>query len=147
MPQCNPNNFRRTRGSGRRILMKRNPLILTTAFSRTALAALAISLPGMIMSAGTGIAGRPKPAKPAQTAPSPAGAKSSPEADDLSAVLAKMNQSAAGFKSAQGDFQFESYQKLWTRKTSSRAKSIFVAAIRAWMRLSSRRAGAQAGGL
>jgi hypothetical protein len=73
----------------RRIFMKRNPLFLTTAFSRTALAALAISLPGMIMSAGTGFAGRPQPAKPAQAAPSPAGsAKPSSEAEDLSAVLA-----------------------------------------------------------
>jgi outer membrane lipoprotein-sorting protein len=31
---------------------------------------------------------------------------------DLATVLAKMNQSAKGFKSAQGDFEFQSYQKL-----------------------------------
>src|SRR5262249_44693089 len=108
------NNFQRTRGSRRRIFMKRNPLFLTTAFSRTALAVLALSLPGMIMSAATAIAERPQPAKPAQATPSPAGgAKTSSEShSDLSAVLAKMNQSAAGFTSAQGNFEFESYQKL-----------------------------------
>jgi len=94
--------------------MKRNPLFSKTAFSRTALAALAISIPGMIMSAGTGIAERPKTAKPAQAAPSPAGGTkpSSAPDNDLSAVLEKMNQSAANFTSAQGDFEFESYQKL-----------------------------------
>jgi outer membrane lipoprotein-sorting protein len=32
--------------------------------------------------------------------------------NDLSAVLAKMNQSAKTFKAAQGDFEFQSYQKL-----------------------------------
>ena len=32
--------------------------------------------------------------------------------NDLSAVLAKMNQSSAGFKSAQGDFEYVTYQKL-----------------------------------
>ncbi|HSK42495.1 MAG TPA: outer membrane lipoprotein carrier protein LolA [Candidatus Binatia bacterium] len=31
---------------------------------------------------------------------------------DLAAVLAKMNQSSAKFKSAEGDFEFQSYQKL-----------------------------------
>lgn len=31
---------------------------------------------------------------------------------DLATVLAKMNRSAGGFKSAQGDFEFQSYQKL-----------------------------------
>jgi len=31
---------------------------------------------------------------------------------DLATVLAKMNQSAANFKTAQGDFEFQSYQKL-----------------------------------
>jgi outer membrane lipoprotein-sorting protein len=106
--------------------MKRNPLFLTTAFSRTALAALAISLPGMIMSAGTGFAGRPQPAKPAQAAPSPAGsAKPSSEAEDLSAVLAKMNQSAAKFQSAQGDFEFESYQKLMDEKDTQKGHIYF----------------------
>lgn len=33
-------------------------------------------------------------------------------AGDLATVLAKMNQSALGFKSAEGDFEFQSYQKL-----------------------------------
>ncbi|HWF04310.1 MAG TPA: hypothetical protein VHA06_11515, partial [Candidatus Angelobacter sp.] len=32
--------------------------------------------------------------------------------NDLSAVLAKMNQTAHGFKSAQADFEFQNYQEL-----------------------------------
>jgi outer membrane lipoprotein-sorting protein len=43
-----------------------------------------------------------------QAAPGTAGAVSG----DLATVLAKMNQSSKGFKSAQGDFEFQSYQKL-----------------------------------
>jgi outer membrane lipoprotein-sorting protein len=43
-----------------------------------------------------------------QTAAATPGAASG----DLAAVLAKMNQSSSGFKSAQGDFEFQSYQKL-----------------------------------
>src|SRR6185312_9123315 len=43
-----------------------------------------------------------------QTAATPPGAASG----DLATVLAKMNQSSKGFKSAQGDFEFQSYQKL-----------------------------------
>jgi len=107
--------------------MKRNPLFSKTAFSRTALAALAISIPGMIMSAGTGIAERPKTAKPAQAAPSPAGGTkpSSAPDNDLSAVLEKMNQSAANFTSAQGDFEFESYQKLMDEKDTQKGHIYF----------------------
>jgi outer membrane lipoprotein-sorting protein len=45
-------------------------------------------------------AASPKPAQPANSG------------NDLSTVLVKMNQSAAGFKSAQGDFEYVTYQKL-----------------------------------
>jgi outer membrane lipoprotein-sorting protein len=38
--------------------------------------------------------------------------------DDREKVLAKMNQSAAGFKSAQGNFEFETYQKVVQEKDS-----------------------------
>lgn len=43
-----------------------------------------------------------------QTAAGPSGTASG----ELATVLAKMNQSSKGFKSAQGDFEFQSYQKL-----------------------------------
>lgn len=43
-----------------------------------------------------------------QPAPATAGATSG----DLATVLTKMNQSSKGFKTAQGDFEFQSYQKL-----------------------------------
>jgi len=43
-----------------------------------------------------------------QATPGTAGAASG----DLAAVLTKMNQSSKGFKTAQGDFEFQSYQKL-----------------------------------
>jgi outer membrane lipoprotein-sorting protein len=54
-----------------------------------------------------------KAKKPAQT-PSTNGQQTSAAAasGDLAAVLAKMNQSSTGFKTAQGDFEFQSYQKL-----------------------------------
>lgn len=45
-------------------------------------------------------AASPKPAQPANSG------------NDLSTVLAKMNQTAQGFKSAQADFEFQNYQEL-----------------------------------
>jgi outer membrane lipoprotein-sorting protein len=48
------------------------------------------------------------PASQQQTAPAAPAAVSG----DLATVLAKMNQSAANFKTAQGEFEFQSYQKL-----------------------------------
>ncbi len=66
------------------------------------------------MFSGTGVAqGAAKPpapqAAPAQTTESKPSAAAS---GDLATVLAKMNQSSTRFKSAQGDFEFQSYQKL-----------------------------------
>jgi outer membrane lipoprotein-sorting protein len=75
-------------------------------YSRFTLTALCF-----LLSAGSAFPrGAKKPTKPLQAcgqqaAPAPAGG-------DLETVLAKMNQSAAGFKSAQGDFEFQTYQKL-----------------------------------
>jgi outer membrane lipoprotein-sorting protein len=43
---------------------------------------------------------------------------------DLATVLAKMNQSSRGFKSAQGDFEFQSYQKL-TNDTDTQKGRIY----------------------
>jgi len=58
-------------------------------------------------------------AKPAQS-PAPAANSSS----DLSAVLAKMNQSSTRFKAAQGDFEFQSYQKL-VNETDTQSGQIY----------------------
>jgi outer membrane lipoprotein-sorting protein len=66
------------------------------------------------MLAGSAYAAKAK--KPAKALP-PSGQQTAPAAPagasgDLATVLAKMNQSSKGFKSAQGDFEFQSYQKL-----------------------------------
>lgn len=54
-----------------------------------------------------------KPAKDlAASQQQPAAATPGAASGDLATVLAKMNQSSFGFKSAQGDFEFQSYQKL-----------------------------------
>ncbi len=58
---------------------------------------------------------------PAQTGEHPAANSS----NDLSMVLAKMNQSAAGFKSAQGNFQFVTYQKLVDDKDTQNGRIYF----------------------
>jgi outer membrane lipoprotein-sorting protein len=45
--------------------------------------------------------------------------------NDLNAVLAQMNQSAATFKSAQGDFLFETYQKVVDEKDQQKGRIYF----------------------
>jgi outer membrane lipoprotein-sorting protein len=55
-----------------------------------------------------------------QTAAAAPGAASG----DLATVLAKMNQSSKGFKTAQGDFEFQSYQKL-TEDTDTQKGRIY----------------------
>jgi outer membrane lipoprotein-sorting protein len=67
------------------------------------------------MLAGSAYAGKSKkPAKDlaASEQQTAAGQPSAAASGDLATVLAKMNQSSKGFKSAQGDFEFQSYQKL-----------------------------------
>jgi outer membrane lipoprotein-sorting protein len=59
-----------------------------------------------------GIAYAGKAKKPAKTLATSEQQAATPPTGDLATVLTKMNQSAAGFKSAQGDFEFQSYQKL-----------------------------------
>jgi outer membrane lipoprotein-sorting protein len=79
---------------------------LRLTYSRFTLSALCL-----LLLAGSAVARKAKkpskvlPASEQQTAPTAPGG-------DLEAVLAKMNQSASTFKSAQGDFEFQSYQKL-----------------------------------
>jgi outer membrane lipoprotein-sorting protein len=58
---------------------------------------------------------------PAQT-DSAAAANSS---SDPAAVLAKMNQSSAGFKTAQGDFEFETYTELMKEKDEQQGRIYF----------------------
>jgi outer membrane lipoprotein-sorting protein len=59
-------------------------------------------------------------AKPAQS-PAPAANSN----NDLSAVLAKMNQSSMRFKAAAGDFEFQSYQELVKETDTQRGQIYF----------------------
>ena len=83
-----------------------------TLFSRSRFLPLAMAILSVGLLAAHGICKSKKAngasdAKPAQTSAEPTAS-----GNDLNAILAKMNQSAAGFKTAQGDFQFVIYQKL-----------------------------------
>ncbi len=99
---------------------------LRLTYSRFTLSALCL-----LLLAGSAVARKAKkpskalPASEQQTAPAPAG--------DLEAVLAKMNQSAAGFKSAQGDFEFKSYQKLTDDTDTQKGRIYFAGRKAAWM--------------
>lgn len=94
--------------------MNHNFIRSAAALFKTMFYALVVSVVSMAMFSGTGVAqGAEKPAgpqaAPAQTAESK---PSTAASGDLATVLAKMNQSSKGFRSAQGDFEFQSYQKL-----------------------------------
>lgn len=52
------------------------------------------------------------PEKSADSKPAQSSAPAANSSSDLSAVLARMNQTAQGFKSAQADFEFQNYQEL-----------------------------------
>ena len=84
-----------------------------SVFRKSALACVVLAL-----LAGPGVSQEPGGQKPA--APAPAGA-----ASERDAVLAKMNHSAAGFKSAQGDFEFETYTKLVDEKDQQQGRIYF----------------------
>jgi outer membrane lipoprotein-sorting protein len=60
---------------------------------------------------------KPKPQTVAAAVATPGG--------NLEAVLAAMNQASAGFKSAQGDFEFETYQKLVDEKDTQKGRIYF----------------------
>ena len=88
-----------------------------SAVRRFALRKLVFSVLCLALAAAPGFARNKKAQKPANaipSAPAQAGeAKSSTgQGDELSAVLARMNQTASSFKTAQGDFEFETYQKI-----------------------------------
>lgn len=93
----------------------------SAALVKTMLYAVAVSVVSMAMFSGTGVAqGASKPAA-SQTAESK---PSTAAGGDLAAVLVKMNQSSKTFKSAQGDFEFQSYQKL-TEDTDTQKGRIY----------------------
>jgi outer membrane lipoprotein-sorting protein len=79
------------------------------------------------LAAAPGLAKNKKPQNAAEAAPAKAGeAKSAAKPDsDLAAVLAKMNQTAKSFKSAQGNFDFETYQKLVDEKDHQQGRIYF----------------------
>jgi outer membrane lipoprotein-sorting protein len=79
--------------------------------------ALQAAAPGKIASAKPGQA-----ANPAQAGEHPGGANSG---GDLTAVLAKMNQAARTFKSAQGDFEVETYTELIKEKEQQQGHVYF----------------------
>jgi outer membrane lipoprotein-sorting protein len=81
-----------------------------------------LSLLCLLLVTAPGFARNAKKAKPVQEAAQ--GAASS-AGGNLQAVLARMNQTSTGFKSAQGDFEFETYQKLVDEKDTQRGHIYF----------------------
>jgi outer membrane lipoprotein-sorting protein len=67
----------------------------------------------------------PPTAKPGQTPAQTGEHAAANSGNDLSVVLAKMNQSANGFRSAQGNFQFVTYQKLVDDKDTQSGRIYF----------------------
>jgi outer membrane lipoprotein-sorting protein len=88
--------------------MKSEHCCLRWTYLRPALSALCCL---MLMASAHGSKSK-KPAKAPAADQQSTASKPAAASGDLAAVLAKMNQSSKGFKSAQGDFEFQSYQKL-----------------------------------
>ena len=85
-------------------------------------AVLSLTLSGLLLLlAAPGFARNEKKPKPQQTAAASVAAPGG----NLEAVLATMNQTATGFKSAQGDFEFETYQKLVDEKDTQKGRIFF----------------------
>lgn len=106
--------------------MKRNSLFLATAFLKMTLPALAFSILSLMMSSHMGFAQSSGTAAGKTLTAQTAEPKSSSASDgNLESVLAKMNQSAAAFKSAQGDFEFETYQEVVKDKDQQTGKIYF----------------------
>jgi outer membrane lipoprotein-sorting protein len=87
--------------------------------SRFAFSSVTLSVLFLLMTPG--FARSSKKPKPAQTA---AAAVATP-GGNLEGVLATMNQTSTGFKSAQGDFEFETYQKLVDEKDTQKGRIYF----------------------
>ena len=109
--------------------MKRKSLFLNRTFSKTALRTAYAT--GAFLLFASALAPVPasalskKPPKTTQAVQETAPKPSSPAGGDLDAVLAKLNQSAMTFKSAQGDFTFETYQKLIDEKDQQAGRIFF----------------------
>lgn len=89
--------------------------------SRFVLSSLPLSVLLLLLMRAPGFARTAKKPKPAQTAAAAVAAPGS----NLEAVLATMNQTSTGFKSAQGDFAFETYQKLVDEKDTQKGRIYF----------------------
>lgn len=94
---------------------------LQLKLSRFAFSSVTLSAVFFLLMAAPVFARSAKKPKPTQTAaaavPAPGG--------NLESVLARMNQTSAGFKSAQGDFEFETYQKLVEEKDTQKGRIYF----------------------
>lgn len=94
------------------------------SFSKNIFLTLAIAMLGLGLltkpAAGKSKKQNASDAKPAQTS-----AEQSTTGNDLSAVLTRMTQSSASFKTAQGDFQFVTYQKLVDEKDTQNGHIFF----------------------
>jgi outer membrane lipoprotein-sorting protein len=92
--------------------------------SRFALSSLGLSaLLLLLLVAAPGFArNAKKPAKKPKTAQTAAAAA---PGGNLESILATMNQTSTGFKSAQGDFAFETYQKLVDEKDTQMGRIYF----------------------
>jgi outer membrane lipoprotein-sorting protein len=100
------------------------------AFRRFALRKLAFSVLCLTLAAAPGFARNKKAQKPANAVPAtPAQAgetkSSAGQGNELSTVLARMNQTASSFKTAQGDFEFETYQKIVDEKDQQQGTIYF----------------------
>ena len=90
-------------------------------FSRLRCSRLKLSLLCLLLVAAPGFARSAKKPKAAQTTAAAAPAAGG----NREAVLAMMNQTAPGFRSAQGDFEFETYQKLVDEKDTQKGRIYF----------------------
>lgn len=90
--------------------MKSGHRRLRSMYVRLALPALCCLM--LMASAYAGKSKKPAKALAASEQQTAAGQSSAAPTGDLATVLAKMNQSSTKFKSAEGDFEFQSYQKL-----------------------------------
>src|SRR5215467_8269456 len=89
--------------------------------SRFAFSSLTLPVLLLLLLMAPGFARNAKKPKPVQTA---AAAATAP-GGNLESVLATMNQTSTGFKSAQGDFEFEHYQKLVDEKDTQKGRIYF----------------------
>jgi outer membrane lipoprotein-sorting protein len=101
--------------------MKPNVGLSRLKLSRLTYSQLKLSLLCLLLMAAPGFACNAKKPKTAQTT----AAAAPTTGGNLESVLAKMNQTSTGFKSAQGDFEFETYQKLVDEKDTQKGRIYF----------------------